>query len=219
MQENFELNAEVRTDTGKGASRRLRRVNGVPAIVYGAGTEPQMITLPHNELAHHLENEAFYSHILSMTVEGKSEKVVLRDLQRHPARAIILHADFMRIDEKVALKMHVPLHFINEDTSAGVKEGGQVAHLSTDVEVSCLAKDLPEYIEVDVNELGMGESIHLSQIILPAGVEIVALSHGSEHDLAIVNIHKPRGVEEETEVDEATEAAPEGEAEGDDSAE
>jgi len=218
MQETFELTAEVRTDTGKGASRRLRRVNGVPAIVYGAGTEPQMITIAHNELAHHLENEAFYSHILGMTVDGKSEKVVLRDLQRHPAKAIILHADFMRVDEKVALKMNVPLHFTNEDQSPGVKEGGLVAHLATDVEVSCLAKDLPEYIEIDVANLGMGEAIHLSEIILPTGVDIVALMHGTDHDLAVVNIHKPRGVEEETE-DGADEVAGEAEAEGGDSAE
>jgi len=214
MQETFELNAEVRTDTGKGASRRLRRVNGVPAIIYGAGTEPQMITLAHNELVHHLENEAFYSHILAMTVDGKSEKVVLRDLQRHPSKALILHADFMRIDEKVTLKMNVPLHFINEDKAVGVKEGGLVAHLATDVEVSCLAKDLPEYIEVDVADLGMGGAIHLSEITLPAGVEIVALMHGADHDLAVVNIHKPRGAgEEET---ESTDAA---ETEGGDSAE
>lgn len=212
MQETFELKAEVRTDTGKGASRRLRHVNGVPAIIYGAGKEPQMITLAQNELAHHLENEAFYSHILKMKVDGKAEKVVLRDLQRHPSKAIILHADFLRIDEKIALKMHVPLHYINEDTAVGVKEGGLVSHLSTDVEVSCLAKDLPEYIEVDVAELNIGDSIHLSQIQLPKGVEIVALTHGGDHDLAIVSIHKARGVAEEDEmVAESTEATPEGE--------
>jgi len=217
MQETFELKAEARTDTGKGASRRLRRVNSVPGIIYGGNEDPQMITLPHNELAHHLENEAFYSHILSMSVDGKAEKVVLRDLQRHPYKAIILHADFMRIDEKAKLKMNVPLHFINESTSLGVKAGGLVSHLSTDVEISCLAKDLPEYLEVDVAELNIGDSIHLSQITLPKGVEIVALSHGADHDLAIVSIHKARGVAEEDEESaegEATESA-----EGDESAE
>jgi len=210
MQETFELKAEVRTDTGKGASRRLRHANAVPAIIYGAGQEPQMIKMPQNELFHHLENEAFYSHILKMEVDGKTEKVVLRDLQRHPSKAIILHADFMRIDEKVALTMNVPLHFVNEDTAAGFKAGGIISHLSTDVEVSCLAKDLPEYIEVDVAELEVGESIHLSQIQLPKGVDIVALSHGADHDLAIVSIHMPRGVAEE-DVTESAEVAPEGE--------
>ncbi len=201
MKETFELNAEVRTDMGKGASRRLRRTQAVPAIVYGGSSEPQSITLSQNELFRHLDNEAFYSHVLSLNLEGKAESVVLRDLQRHPYKAVILHADFMRIDSKSVLNMNVPLHFINEEISVGVKtEGGIVGRLASDVEVSCLAKDLPEFIEVDLIDLHLGESIHLSEIKVPDGVELVALSHGSDHDLAIVSINKPRGVvESETE--------------------
>lgn len=200
MQENFELNATVRTDSGKGASRRLRRVNGVPAIIYGGNQEPQNITLKHNELAQHLAHESFYSHILTMIVDGKSEKVVLRDLQRHPARPIVMHADFMRVNMSEVIRMHVPLHFLNEETAHGVKQqGGIVAHLATDVEVSCKASDLPEYLEVDLSDLKLGESVHLSQIKLPAGVEIVALTHGPEHDLAVVSIHKTRATAAEGE--------------------
>ena len=201
MQETFELSAEVRTDQGKGASRRLRHANGIPAIVYGGASEPQTITLKQNELARHLENEAFYSHVLSLNIDGKAEKVVLRDLQRHPYKAIILHADFMRVDKNTVLHMNIPLHCINGDTSVGVKAGGMVSHLATEVEVACLSGDLPEYLEVDLSDLNIGESIHLSQIPLPEGVEIVALTHGN--DLAVVNIHKPRGASE----DEASDAA------------
>jgi len=205
MKETFELNAEVRTDMGKGASRRLRRTQAVPAIIYGGSSEPQSISLSQNELFRHLDNEAFYSHVLNMNLGGKSEQVVLRDLQRHPYKAVILHADFMRVDNKSVLTMNVPLHFINEETSVGVKtEGGIVGRLASDVEVSCLAKDLPEYIEVDLLNLHLGESIHLSEIKVPEGVELVALSHGSEHDHAIVSINKPRSggeTEDENEVE------------------
>jgi len=202
MKESFELNAVVRTDMGKGASRRLRRTAVVPAIVYGGTNEPQTISIEQKELIRHLDNEAFYSHVLTMNLDGKPESVVLRDLQRHPYKAVILHADFMRIDNKTVLNMNVPLHFINEETAVGVKqEGGLVARLATDVEVSCLAKDLPEYIEVDLTELHLGESIHLSEVKVPNGVDLVALSHGN--DLAIVSISKPRSVSEDTEEVEA----------------
>ncbi len=213
MKETFELNAEVRTDMGKGASRRLRRTEAMPAIIYGGGAEPQMISLAHKEMVHHLENEAFYSHVLTLNLDGKPEKVILRDLQRHPVKPILLHADFLRVDDKTRLHMNVPLHFINEDIAIGVKqEGGLVAHLASDVEISCLAKDLPEYLEVDLTDLQAGESIHLSQIKVPEGVELVALSHGTEYDLAIVSINKPRGGGEE-------EAEAEAPAEGGESAE
>jgi len=208
MQESFELSAEVRTDQGKGASRRLRHANGVPAIIYGGNEEPQTITLKHNELAHHLENEAFYSHVLSLSVDGKAEKVILRDLQRHPSKVIIMHADFLRVDKSTVLNMNVPLHCINGDIAVGVKAGGMVSHLSTEVEVSCLSGDLPEYLEVDLTDLDVGESIHLSQISLPKGVEIVALMHGADHDLAVVSIHKPRGISEDEEADEGAVDAP-----------
>ncbi|HEC29240.1 MAG TPA: 50S ribosomal protein L25/general stress protein Ctc [Gammaproteobacteria bacterium] len=218
MQETFELTAEVRADKGKGASRRLRRENGVPAILYGGSAEPQSITLKQNELAHHLEHEAFYSHVLTISIDGKSEKAILRDLQRHPFKAIIMHVDFLRIDEKSHLRMNVPLHFISEEDAAGVKEGGLVTHLSTDVEVSCLAKDLPEYIEIDLSDLEIGESIHLSQIKLPKGVEIVALTHGADHDLAVVSIHKAKVIVEDDAVVASEELAGE-EPSGDESGE
>jgi large subunit ribosomal protein L25 len=217
MKDTFELNAQVRTDTGKGASRRLRRTKDMPAIIYGGGAEAQMITLAHKDLVRHLENEAFYSHVLTMNLEGKAEKVILRDLQRHPVKPVVLHADFLRVDNKTRLHMNVPLHFINEDTSIGVKQqGGLVAHLATDVEVSCLAQDLPEYIEVDLAELQVGESIHLSQINVPKGVDLLALSQGTDHDLAIVSINKPRGVAEE---EEETPVAAEAEGDTGESAE
>jgi large subunit ribosomal protein L25 len=192
--ENFELIAEVRTDMGKGASRRLRHTNKIPAIMYGGGKDPLPMTLVHHELLKHLEHEAFYSHILTIKVDGKSEKVVLRDLQRHPSKPYVMHADFLRVSETEKLRMHVPLHFINEDIAVGVKqEGGVISHNFNDVEVSCLAKNLPEFIEVDLAELKLGESLHLSQIKLPAGVELVELSHGESHDHAVAGIHKSRG--------------------------
>jgi len=199
MKESFELSAEVRTDMGKGASRRLRRTETVPAIIYGGGSDPQMISLAHKEIKRHLENEAFYSHVLTLNLAGKPEKVILRDLQRHPYKPVILHADFLRVDNKTRLTMNVPLHFINEEVSVGVKQqGGLIAHLASDVEVSCLASDLPEFIEVDLIDLELGGSIHLSQLKLPKGVDVVALSHGPDHDLAIVSINKPRGASEES---------------------
>ena len=211
MQDSFEINATLRTDMGKGASRRLRRTNKVPAVIYGGKKDTQSIMLDHNEVILHLEQEAFYSHILGVKIDGKLEKAVLRDVQRHPSKPRIMHIDFLRVSETEKLRMNVPLHFTNEDIAIGVKEeGGVVSHLSTEVEVSCLAKDLPEYIEVDLTNLELGQSIHLSELIIPSGVELVELSHGEAHDQAIVNIHKPKKIiEEEPETAEA--APPEGE--------
>ncbi len=205
MQESFELVAEVRTDKGKGASRRLRRMNKVPAVLYGGRKDPVALTLPHNELVQHLENEAFYSHILNVKVDGKSEKAVLRDVQRHPSDPIIMHIDLLRVDENASITMSVPLHFTNEEKCVGVKTGGgSITHLMTQVEVSCLARDLPEYIEVDLSTVEAGASVHLSEITLPKGVELVELAHG--HDLAVVSVLKPRGATADEE------AAPSGEA-------
>ncbi len=192
MQESFELIAEVRTDKGKGASRRLRRMNKVPAVLYGGKQPPVSLTLQHNELLQHLENEAFYSHILNVKVDGKSEKAVLRDVQRHPSNPVIMHIDLLRVDEKARIHMSVPLHFTNEEKCVGVKTGGgSITHLMTQVEVSCLAGDLPEYIEVDLEKVEAGASVHLSEITLPKGIELVELAHG--HDLAVVSVLKPRG--------------------------
>jgi large subunit ribosomal protein L25 len=195
----FELDAEVRTDIGKGASRRLRHTNKVPAVVYGAEQAAASLTLDHNKVITALSHEAFYSHILTLNIAGKSEQVILKDIQRDPAKPRIHHMDFLRIRADQKLHMHIPLHFIGEAKAPGVAEGGVVYHTMSDVEISCLPANLPEYIEVDVSTLGMDETLHLSDLKLPKGVELVALSHGVEgHDLSVVSIHKPRGMEEDS---------------------
>ena len=207
MAENFEVIAETRTDLGKGASRRLRHADKVPGVVYGSG-EPVSITISHNEMLKHVSNEAFFSHILDLQVDGKSEMVVVRDMQRHPAKQIIMHVDFMRVKKGVALHMNVPLHFINEDTCSGVKlGGGLISHLVTEIEIACLPKDLPEFIEVDVAELELGSTLQLSEITLPKGITSVALSHGEDHDMGVVTCSKPRGSAEDEDAEEATEEA------------
>ena len=184
MQETFELTAESRSDLGKGASRRLRRSNKVPAVIYGGGKDPESLTVAHNELMQHLEHEAFYSHILTIKVDGKNQKAVLRDVQRHPAKPVIMHVDFLRVSESESIRMSVPLHFLNEDTCVGVKMGGGlITHLVTQLEVQCKAKDLPEYIEVDMKDIDVGDSVHLSDLKIPTGVELMELIHG--HDLAV----------------------------------
>ncbi|MCW8918375.1 MAG: 50S ribosomal protein L25/general stress protein Ctc [Gammaproteobacteria bacterium] len=199
---DFTLSAEVRTDLGKGASRRLRHADRVPAIVYGGNKEPMNISLEHLKLIHNLENEAFYSHILTLDIGGKKEKAVLKDLQRHPAKPIILHADFLRVSDTEKLKMHVPLHFINESSAPGVKVGGVVTHNLTEVEVLCLPQDLPEYLEVDLTGVEIEQILHLTDIKLPKGVELVELTHGEGHDQAVAAIHKTRASKETTEESE-----------------
>lgn len=205
--EDFQLDAQLREDLGKGASRRLRREAGVvPAIVYGGSKKPQNISISHNELAKHLEHEAFYSHIITLNVADKSESVILKDLQRHPAKPIIIHADFLRVSKTKKFNTSVPLHFINEASSKGVKmQGGQVTHNMTMLEISCLPADLPEYIEIDLAEVELGQIVHISDIKLPSGVESVALSHGEDHDLPVAAINKPKGASEDEDADEAEE--------------
>ncbi|MEJ2345827.1 MAG: 50S ribosomal protein L25/general stress protein Ctc [Gammaproteobacteria bacterium] len=211
MQESFELIAEVRADTGKGASRRLRRANRVPAILYGGHGDTVPLTLVHNELLRHLEHESFYSHVLTVKFDGKAEQAVLRDVQRHPSKPVVLHIDLMRVSAEEQLRMQVPLHFVNEEACFGVKQqGGVVSHLMTDVEVACLPKALPEFIEVDVADLKAGESIHLSELKLPADVELVALSYGAEYDQPVVSVHMPRGAGAEEEGGEEEAAGEEG---------
>ncbi len=193
MQENFEINAVSRDVQGKGASRRLRREGLVPGIIYGGNAEPQMFATQHNELIQHLDHEAFYSHILTVNIDGTAQKVVLKDLQRHPAKPFVMHVDLLRVSDTDRIKMHVPLHFINEDTCPGVKAGGKVSHVIGDVEVICAAKDLPEFIEVDMAEMNVGDTIHLSELKMPEGVEVLALTHGGEHDTGVVAIHAAKG--------------------------
>ncbi|AVO54386.1 50S ribosomal protein L25/general stress protein Ctc [Ectopseudomonas mendocina] len=197
MTVEFALNAEVRSDLGKGASRRLRRnASLVPAVIYGGEKAPQSISLLAKDLAKLLENEAAFSHVLSLDVAGAKESVVIKALQRHPAKGFVLHADFQRVVAGQKLSAHVPLHFINEATSVGVKQqGGEVSHTINEVEVSCLPKDLPEFIEVDLAAVEVGQNLHLSDLKLPKGVELVALAHGN--DLAVANIHASRVKDEE----------------------
>ncbi|WP_370979663.1 50S ribosomal protein L25/general stress protein Ctc [Agaribacterium sp. ZY112] len=210
--EDFKLDVIARDDAGKGASRRLRREEGlVPAIVYGGRKKPQNISIVYKELIKHLENEAFYSHLIELNVDGKAENVILKDLQRHPSKPVIYHADFLRVSKTKKLKMSAPIHFINEASSVGVKQqGGIVNHQMTELEISCLPADIPEFIEVDLAELEVGQSVHISDLKLPKGVESVALSHGADHDQSVAAIIKPRGMgEDEASEGEAAEDAAE----------
>lgn len=208
MSDLYELNAESRLTSGKAESRRIRRLeNKVPAIVYGGEKDPSMITLDQNKLGHALENEGFYSHILTLNIAGQKEKVVLKALHRHPSRPKIMHADFLRVSAKTKITMQVPLHFIGADVAPGVKDhDGVVAHVKSEVEIRCLPDNLPEFIEVDLSQLNLGESIHLSELKLPKGVEIPALIHGKEADQPVANIHKPVVVVEEVAAPEEEEA-------------
>ena len=211
-----------RAKQGTGASRRLRSTGRAPGIVYGGEGQPQLIELDHNALFHALKKEAFHSTILDMELGGKEGKVLLRDVQMHPFRQQILHIDFQRVDANAQLRTSVPLHFVNGDISpAGKAASVVIMHELTQVEVTCLPKDLPGNIEVDLTELKPGDTIHLSQVKLPAGVEIPQLKLGPDHDVAVVAARMARVEAEET-TDEAAEAAPEaaapaegaGEAEG-----
>jgi large subunit ribosomal protein L25 len=197
MSNVFEFVAESRGQSGKGAARRVRRTGNVPAVIYGGHGEPQMLLLSHNEVIKHLAHEAVYSHILDVNIDGKTEKAVLKGVQRHPAKFQILHMDFLRVTMSESLKVHVPLHFINEQTSVGGKKGGIVTHAMIDVEVSCLPTVLPDYIEVDLSGLDIGESIHLSDIVLPVGVEIVALAQGAEYDHPVASMMASKASKED----------------------
>jgi len=222
MAEKFDLIAETRTDQGKGASRRLRRQGKVPAIIYGAGRPPRALAFDHNKVVKQLENESFYSSILNIKVGDKSQAAIVKDIQRHPAKRQILHMDMQRIVADEKIRMNVPIHYLNAESAHGVKTGGgSVSQLITDVEVSCLPKDLPEYFEVDIEALELNEMLHLSDIKLPEGVEILLLAQGPENDHAMVSIGliKAAPVEEEEEAVELAEGeeAPE-EGEGEDEA-
>lgn len=182
---NFEVIAQARAEQGSGASRRLRNAGRVPAIVYGAGKDAQAVTLDHNTIYHALRVEAFHASVLSLNVDGQVEKVLLRDVQHHPFRQLILHVDFQRVDPNTKLHIKVPLHFINADLAPGVKLGGGIiSHVANEVDVSCLPADLPEFIEVDLANLGAGQSIHMADLTLPKGVELVALHRGDNQTVA-----------------------------------
>lgn len=195
----FDITAEPRTVQGKGASRRLRRAGLAPAILYGAGKNPEMVSLPQRVLLKHLDDEKFHSAILNVTVNGQTDQAILRDWQMHPVRTEVLHVDFQRISATEKLHMKVPIHFLGQDVAPGVKlEGGVITHLMTDIDVTCLPKDLPEFLEVDMSEMHLNHSVHLSQIKLPQGVQITSLIHGGD-DHAVAAITAIR-VEEEAPV-------------------
>ncbi len=201
----FTLDAEVRTDLGKGASRRLRHTNKVPAILYGAGQEPVSLTLAHNKVFRAQEEEAFYSHVLTINVDGKPIEAVIKDMQRHPFKPMIMHLDFLRVDAKKEIHTNVPLHFLNEEVVT--KTGASVAHHVSEIAITCLPANLPEFIEVDIASLEAGHTIHLSDIKLPKGVVSVELVKGEEHDQAVVTANTPKGVSENDESEESEETA------------
>ncbi len=196
MNELFEIDAEPRSDTGKGASRRLRHTGQVPGIIYGARKDPVMIALSHNELSQHLEHEAFYSHILSLKIGGKKQQVILKDLQRHPGKPFLMHVDFLRVSAKERLKTLVPLHFVGEEGCPGIKMGGASSHLVTYVEVSCLPKDLPEFIEVEMSSMEIGDAVMMSELVLPEGIELPAMAQGDEADMPVASVHAAHVVDE-----------------------
>ncbi|WP_414499921.1 MULTISPECIES: 50S ribosomal protein L25/general stress protein Ctc [unclassified Zymobacter] len=192
MKHDYTLTAVVRTELGKGASRRLRRANErVAGIIYGGETAPMPIAIDKPALYKAIEDESFYSSIITINVDGKAEKVVVRDLQRHPFKAVLLHADFMRVNANEEITLTVQLHVINEENCKGVKvDGGELHIQNTDIAISCLPQNIPDHLEVDVADLGVGETIHLSGLKLPAGVTAVELSHGDDHDQPLVSVHR-----------------------------
>ncbi len=210
--DQYELTAEPRTNVGKGASRRLRRTGKVPGILYGTEKEAQNIQLDHNDLMHRLENEAFYSHILTLKLNGKSEEVVLRDLQRHPFKPKLLHVDLQRISATEEISMRVPIHILNEANCPGVRDDkGVVNSLMTQLEVLCLPKDLPEYLEVDIAGMYIGDSVQLSDVVLPEGVQLEILVSGGDPNQSILTIQPPMAEEVEEEIPEELAEAVEGE--------
>jgi large subunit ribosomal protein L25 len=196
---DFRLSAQTREEAGKGSSRRLRRLEGlVPAIVYGGKNEPKSIQLAHKDLKRALEEESFYASIITLEIDGKEEPVILKALQRHPAKSVVLHADFQRASAGTVLKVNVPVHFLNESTCKGVKmQGGVIHHDAVEIEVSCSPKDLPEFIEVDLADVELDQVIHLADIKAPKGVTFVALAHDS--NLPVVSIHKAKGASADAE--------------------
>ncbi len=226
MSAKFELNAEPREMQGTGASRRLRHAGKVPAVMYGAGKEAVNLAFEQHQIMHNLENETFHTSILTINTQDGAEQAILRDVQMHPFRALVLHMDLQRVSATEKIHIKVPLHFIGEDVAPGVKlQGGIVSHLVNEVDVTCLPSQLPEYLEVDLSHLNLHESVHISDIALPEGVEITMLAHGAD-DLAVASITAVRVVVEEEEAGEeavteegAAEEAAEAPGEGEPSSE
>ncbi len=200
----FKIDAELREDVGKGASRRLRHAGLVPVVLYGGGKDPRNLTLQHNKVLRLVEDEAFFSSIIEFSADGgKKQKVVLKDVQRHPSKAVIMHMDFLRVNDKQEITMNVPLHFLGGETSpAGKSSKVMIDYQMNEVEITCLPGDLPEYIEVDVSEFSAGDNLHLSDIKLPDGVTLVAFTHGDDsHDAVVVSTSAIGQAEEVSEED------------------
>lgn len=222
MSEEFELVARLRARTGTGLVRRLRREGDVPAVLYGAGKENLSIAVNHDVLFHSLDREDFHSAVITINTDGNREQAILKDVQRHPHKVQIMHADFLRIDANKPITMSLPIHFLGEDECVGVRDdGGIISHLVNEVEVTCLPRDLPESIVLDVTNLHLGEAMTLSQIKLPEGVQFTAFTHGDEeeHDINVVTVFEPRveaePEEDEETADEAAEASTDDESEED----
>ena len=208
----FEVVAQPRTALGTSASRRLRRTGMIPAILYGGGKDSLPLSLEENRIRKQIENEAFAAHILTVKVEDEESQAVLKSVHRDPVTDRVIHMDFQRISASSEIHMHVPLHFINEEDCPGKKAGGIVTHLLVEVEVGCLPKDLPEFIEVDMASLDVGDSVHLSEIVLPEGVHLMVLAHNPDNDQPVVSVAHPQKLDagpeaEEDEFEETTEAA------------
>jgi len=215
MAKIHEIPAELRKDEGKGASRRLRHADVVPAILYGGKEQPQSIQFVHKDVYMASQHEWFYSSIIDLKIDGKNQKALLRDMQRHPYKQRLLHLDFQRVSENEALKIRVPLHFLNQEKSpAGKTAGVLVTHELNEILVSCLPKDLPEFIEVDLSSLNVGDIVHLSDLKLPAGLEIPELKLGKEHDVAVVLAKVAKEEVEAAPVVDAAAAAPAAPAKG-----
>lgn len=202
MSNELTLEVQSRSDVGKGASRRLRREGArVPAIIYGAGKDAQQISVELRHIIKALENEGFYNQIIDLVVDGTTEPVILRDLQRHPSKGLPMHADFLRVDATQTLTLTIGIALVNEEECEGVRlENGLLTRNLTDIEISCLPKNIPETLELDVTDLKVGESLHLTDIVLPEGVEIPVLQHGEEYDQPVVSVVEQR--EEEPEDDD-----------------
>ncbi len=199
-----------RSDIGKGASRRLRRLEGlVPAVIYGGKKKPASISLYHNKVVRALQEEAFYSSVIKVQVDGKSESVILKDLQRHPYKAQIMHMDLQRVSQSEEITKQIPVHFINEEESVGVKAGGVVSHSLTEIEITCKVKDLPSFIEVDLANVELEQVVHLSEVKLPKGVKLAHEITDSAHDHQVVAIHEPKQQAEPVEAAEEGDEAPE----------
>ncbi|NNE62839.1 MAG: 50S ribosomal protein L25/general stress protein Ctc, partial [Gammaproteobacteria bacterium] len=201
MSDTITLNVEPRSDSGKGASRRLRHQGLVPAIVYGGKFDPVQVSIEHNQFLHELEHETIYTQVINLKMGDKTQEVILRDLQRHPYKNKVMHADFFRIDKDTPIKVVVPVHVANEETCVGVKtDGGMLTQMISEIEIIALPKDLPEYLEIDVADLHLGDILHLTDIVMPEGVDIVALTHVEEgediehdsHNMAVISVIKPR---------------------------